>query len=468
MKFRISAAALLSLALVVPAWAQLAPAAAPAAASTQQQQPITVVLSQKKVVKDERGRETLVEADTVKPNDVLEYRAVYKNVSTKPVKSVAANLPLPEGLEYMPGSAQPKKGVQFAPASGTYGAEPLTRKLPNGRTENLPYNEYRQARWVFDELAPGAEATGASAGSTVLPDGSATSVSGTSYTYSRASQQIAFTAASAGQASLSFGLVPVSTLSPASSSRAAGAGVSAVHPHQFTAGTGGSLQIALGAGTATPSTLTGWSEIAYLDTGCTGTVQAGATRLYPSGTPMTVTQGQTVCFVVQERVPVLAANGNSYAVPVTATLALTNAQPSLTATYTATDTTTASSTAVTLTKEVRNVTQAGTFGTANQAKSGEVLEYRITYANTTTSPVTTLVVNDAVPTYTSFVSAQAETTPAALGTCAKTTPANAAPAATVECATTQAAGGTGPISWSFSGALQAGATGAVVYQVMVD
>jgi uncharacterized repeat protein (TIGR01451 family) len=159
MKFRISAAALLSLALVVPAWAQLAPAAAPAAASTQQQQPITVVLSQKKVVKDERGRETLVEADTVKPNDVLEYRAVYKNVSTKPVKSVAANLPLPEGLEYMPGSAQPKKGVQFAPASGTYGAEPLTRKLPNGRTENLPYNEYRQARWVFDELAPGAEAT---------------------------------------------------------------------------------------------------------------------------------------------------------------------------------------------------------------------------------------------------------------------------------------------------------------------
>ena len=313
-------------------------------------------------------------------------------------------------------------------------------------------------------------ATGANVGgSNVLADGSSTTVSGTAYTYTRSSRQVAFTAASTGQAVINFGEVKASTLTPTSSTRNAGAGVHAVHAHSFTAGTGGSLSLSLGTASATPNTLTGWSEIAYLDPGCTGTVQQNATRLYPSGTAQTMTQGQVLCFVVQELVPAIAGNGNSNAVPVTATLTLTNAAPALTATYTATDTTTASTSAVVLTKEVRNVTQgASSFSTSNQAKPGEVLEYRITYTNTTPSPVTSFVVNDATPTYTTFVSAQADTTPAALGSCTKSTPANAAPAALVDCATAQTAGGTGIVSWHFSGTLSGGTSGAVLYRVQVD
>ncbi|MBP6896218.1 MAG: hypothetical protein KBC94_17530, partial [Pseudacidovorax sp.] len=78
------------------------------------------------VVKDERGREKLEEVDGVRPGDVLEYRAVYRNVSKQALKGVAANLPLPEGLEYVARTAQPGKGAQFAlKADGAYEAEPL-------------------------------------------------------------------------------------------------------------------------------------------------------------------------------------------------------------------------------------------------------------------------------------------------------------------------------------------------------
>jgi len=334
---------------------------------------------------------------------------------------------------------------------------------------SIPTAQIGQTVCVQPVMAANTLATGANAAGTVLPDGSATSVGGVGYTYTRASQQASFTAPASGTVTLSFGQVPASTLSPTTSARQTLPGVKAVHTHSFTAGTGGSLQVQLGTATANPATVTGWSEIAYLDTGCTGTVQANATRLYPSGTPLTVTQGQVVCFVVQEQVPVQAGTGNSNAVPVTAALTFTNAAPTLSASYTATDSTTVSNSALQLTKEVRNVTQGvTTFGTNNQAKSGEVLEYRITYTNTAPSPLSSLVINDSTPTYTSFVSAKTDTTPASLTACTKVTPANVAPAPVVGCDVAQTAGGTGALSWTFTGTLNGGGTGAVLFQVKVD
>ncbi|KTT22332.1 autotransporter-associated beta strand repeat-containing protein [Pseudacidovorax intermedius] len=313
-----------------------------------------------------------------------------------------------------------------------------------------------------------ALATGANANGTVLPDGTATTAGGTAFTYTRASQRVSFGAPTTGTVVLNFGQVPPSTLTPATSTQQNAPNTRAVHAHVFTPGTGGSLAVTLGAGTTTPANMPGWSEIAYLDPGCTGTVQSNAQRLWPSGTPVTTVQGQAVCFVVQEQIPVQAVNGQSNAVPVTATLTFTNAAPALSATYTATDTTTAGDAAVHLNKEVRNVTQGGTFGTTNQAKNGDVLEYRITYTNNTTGPVSNLIVNDATPPYTTFQGATAGTTPASLGTCAKVTPANAPPAPTVACTATQATGGVGPVSWRFTGTLAAGATGTVNFQVKVD
>jgi hypothetical protein len=65
--------------------------------------------------------------------------------------------------------------------------------------------------------------------------------------------------------------------------------------------------------------------------------------------------------------------------------------------YTLVDSTTVGNSALSLFKEVRNVTTGGPWGADNQAKSGQVLEYRVTYTNTVTTPMKNVVVMDSVP-----------------------------------------------------------------------
>jgi len=167
-------------------------------------------------------------------------------------------------------------------------------------------------------------------------------------------------------------------------------------------------------------------------------------------------------------VPGAAASGARNDVRVQASFTFTNASPSLGATYTLDDATIVSASALDLAKQVRNVTQSGSFGITNQAKSGETLEYRITFTNIGAAPIGNLTIHDVVPPFTAFVSAAAGTVPATLTACAKNSPANPAPAARVPCATVQASGGTGPLDWRFTGALQPGQSGAVVFSVILD
>ncbi|HEV6965660.1 autotransporter-associated beta strand repeat-containing protein [Roseateles sp.] len=330
----------------------------------------------------------------------------------------------------------------------------------------IPAAQAGQNVCVAATLPAGYLATGANAAGTALPSGSATSVGGTSFTYSRSANQVAFAAPASGAAVLGFGLVPVSTLVQPSV-RQVTAGASAVHAHVFTAGTAGSLQVQLGTASSSSGT-PGWNEVAYLDAGCTGTVQSGATRLYPSGSAVTVTQNQAVCFVVQDFAPAVAPSGSSNSVPVSATLTFTNASPTLSATYSLSDTTTVSAGVVSLSKLVRNVTKGESFTTANQAKPGDVLEYQITYTNLSPQPITNLTVADYVSPYAGFVSASEGTTPAGLTSCLKNTPANPLPAAGVACSASQAAGGSGAVGWTFAGQLNPGASGTVLFRITVN
>ena len=172
---------------------------------------------------------------------------------------------------------------------------------------------------------------------------------------------------------------------------------------------------------------------------------------------------------MQEFIPGTAANGYTNTAKVQADFVFTNAAPALAASYQVTDVTTVGSTALDLKKQVRNVTQNGVFGINNLAKSGETLEYLITYVNNAASPITSLVINDTTPSYTTFISTLDGTTPAGLSACQKHTPANALPAgAAVACAAAQTIGGTGAISFQFTGPLNPGATGGVLFRVKVD
>ena len=171
---------------------------------------------------------------------------------------------------------------------------------------------------------------------------------------------------------------------------------------------------------------------------------------------------------MQEFIPLSAPLGHTNTATVQASFTFTNASPALSATYSVTDVTTSGSGALDLTKEVRNVTTGGAFGLNNQAKSGETLEYRITYINNGVDPISSLSVTDATPNHTTFVSASNGTTPAALTSCQKQTPANPAPAATVACDAAQTSGGTGPVSLRYVGSVGPGAIGVVLFQVKVD
>ncbi|WP_194273941.1 hypothetical protein [Variovorax paradoxus] len=323
-----------------------------------------------------------------------------------------------------------------------------------------------------EELTPASHlSTGASVGSTQLPSGVAVDQNGKTYTYLRTADstpdRIAFRWNNSSAGDLNFGDVALNRFG-ADSARSGSPGSSVSHSHTFVAQTGGAVSFDTAGAVATPP-IDGWSAKVYADPGCTGALQGGAAVLYPPSVPVPVTAGQNVCVVVQEFIPAQALVGHSDKRTVQASFVFTNASPGLSASYLVNDTTTVSSTALELKKEVRNLSKSGsTFGLINEAKSGETLEYRITYINNGATPISDLTVNDTTPVYTSFAGSQTGTTPATLTACAKNTPANALPAPAVACAATQAAGGAGPLAWKFTGQLAPGGTGVVLFSVTVN
>lgn len=138
---------------------------ATATASGTAQAPVLVTLTQFKWGQDEKGTPQLQDAKVVMPGDVMEYRASYKNQSTKTL-SVVATLPVPEALEYQQDSAMARDAHNHRIAHTValrdeqFAAEPLMAKLVlsdgTNVTHAVPYAEYRFVRWNLQDLAPGA------------------------------------------------------------------------------------------------------------------------------------------------------------------------------------------------------------------------------------------------------------------------------------------------------------------------
>jgi len=131
--------------------------------------PVSVVLTQFKVVKGSDGKEALVDATHVVPGDILEYHVTYRNTGHAAVKSLVAGLPIPEGTAYLANSARPGgQAVRAATKLGVYAVEPLVRTIPattvNGqavaaRQVPVPYEDYRSLHWTLAQLNAGAEVT---------------------------------------------------------------------------------------------------------------------------------------------------------------------------------------------------------------------------------------------------------------------------------------------------------------------
>ncbi len=109
-----------------------------------------------KVEVDSQGKESLGPGDVAKPGETLEYRTTYSNLTKEIVHNVEAKLPIPEGMEYLPGTAKPAE-VKASLDGVKYESVPLMRKvkLPNGKEveREVPYREYRSLLWRIGDIA---------------------------------------------------------------------------------------------------------------------------------------------------------------------------------------------------------------------------------------------------------------------------------------------------------------------------
>ena len=259
-------------------------------------------------------------------------------------------------------------------------------------------------------------------------------------TYDRPSDTITFNyTAGATYSGLSFGDVRGATLT-GEDAKTGIVGSSVFYPHVFRAQTAGSVVFSTSQlpSPANPD----WSVVTFLDTNNNGQLDGADAQI--GSAPIAVVAGQEITVFLQNFIPTTASNGAQDRLTITATFTAsgTNAPP--VQVLTRSDlTTVAAEQGLLLTKTVDKAT----------AKSGDILLYTITYRNTGADVLTNLVVNDATPAYTNFVSAADGTRP---------------PGLTGVTIASPSVGGKGAVKWTFAGSLSPGGSGTVTFRVKVD
>jgi uncharacterized repeat protein (TIGR01451 family) len=123
---------------------------------------VQVNLTAHRVTSGSNGREVLAPGDKARPGEVVEYQALYTNVSTDGVRQLVATLPIPDGMEYLPSTAVPAQ-VQASLDGNSFAAVPLRRKvkLADGREvmRDVPTSEYRWLRWTLGSLEGNGQET---------------------------------------------------------------------------------------------------------------------------------------------------------------------------------------------------------------------------------------------------------------------------------------------------------------------
>jgi uncharacterized repeat protein (TIGR01451 family) len=312
----------------------------------------------------------------------------------------------------------------------TGGAGDYFFAIPSGAT----------ALCVVQTNANGERSTGASVGTTALPSGTPTAVGGTTYTYDRATDTISFTAG-ASHTNLNFGDVPENAFTT-NGQQSAAPGTTLYYPHTFIAGSAGTVTFSTSA-VATPG-IPGWSEVIHNDSNCNGRFDPGE-PLITGGVALSA--GQQLCILVKEFVPANAPVGGENTVTVTASFVYSNANPALNAAASRVDLTIVSRAGLTLAKSV----------SATTALPGAVITYTITYSNVSAEPLTSVVIRDATPPFTTYVAASCGAPPPGLTCTAPSAPTTA-----------PAVGATGAIQWNFGGSLAPGASSTVTFQVQVN
>jgi len=209
------------------------------------------------------------------------------------------------------------------------------------------------------------------------------------------------------------------------------------YPHTFTAGISGTVNFSLSSAAAPYSSAFLWSEVLYLDGNCSGTIDAGEPVLTGS---VSLSAGQSLCVLLKELVPLGAPLDAVNRVTITANFI----SGSISSSLSHSDVTTAGHAAdMPLVKSVDKTT----------ALPGSNLVYVLTFTNVSSGLLSNVVVNDATPAFTVFVSAGCGLLPMNLTACAITAPA---------------VGSTGSVRFTYTGTLAPNASGAATYTVQIQ
>ena len=239
------------------------------------------------------------------------------------------------------------------------------------------------------------------------------------------------------------------------------------YAHEFTTPESGSVRfIPTESGQVSPN----WSSITYRDYNCDGVLNGTDADAQVSGMNLGINAGEQLCIInkvfagsnvsAQDRYLLSTTASFTYTGGITESLIVNdvttasgNVSPTQPASTDTPVTPAVGASRLVLSKTVKNLYQLGSEETTkNEANPGDFLEYRISYRNTGTGPITDLKINDNVPDYSAFVldSARCDVTPPNM-TC------------------TPIVGPDTSIRWDFTGApLLGGESGSVSFQVMVD
>jgi uncharacterized repeat protein (TIGR01451 family) len=154
--------------------------------------------------------------------------------------------------------------------------------------------------------------------------------------------------------------------------------------------------------------------------------------------------GEQLCVVARHVSPAGAPAGANEIATLTASFTYAGAAPALGASHVLDDVTTVVAHGLTIAKRVDLAS----------ARPGDALTYTIQYTNTSSQPLSNIVINDATPGYTTFTSAGCGLLGAGLTGCSITQQ--------------PAVGGAGNVRWALAGTLAPGASGSVTFVVTVE
>jgi uncharacterized repeat protein (TIGR01451 family) len=117
---------------------------------------LTGIIEAYRVVVNDEGKEQLLPADEVRPNDTIEYKLKYNNESTAALQNIVITDPVPSEAAYIAESAfLPQEGkIQFSIDNGaSYHAWPIKVLIDTADGEhewrNASPEEVTHIRWTF-------------------------------------------------------------------------------------------------------------------------------------------------------------------------------------------------------------------------------------------------------------------------------------------------------------------------------